>query len=276
MFQLPEAKCVRREDLFDSEASDQEENDHDEQAESAARAKINAQLSGLFELSFTVPVAQEQNQNQEVSQEPEAADEDVPPDAGNGETQEVDEENTFTFRLFRDEDPSHTVVLTNDDVPSGPGSFIHPKRPTSYYLAAPLSPKSALQHRSVAVTPEYLIQDALSPRWGLEKPWRVLHIPASQSLTPTPRPESELEKTPRKKTRPGKKHRILQRTKQKAQREREEKAKLQAADKELHLQEKKKRLNRERKLKRRQKEREKKRSATGVADDAGDSESDGE
>ncbi|KAI0157673.1 hypothetical protein GGR57DRAFT_500623 [Xylariaceae sp. FL1272] len=274
MFQLPEAKRVRREDLFDSEASDQEENNNDEQTDSAARAKLNAQLSGLFDLSFSIPVAQEQDQKQEATHESEAEDEDVLPDAGNVENQEVDEENTFIFRLFRDEDASHTVVLTRDDeVPSGDGAFVNPKRPESYYLAPALSTTAAAQYRNIAVTPEFLFVDAKSPRWGLEKPWRVIHISADSSSTPAPEPE----KSKGKKTRPGKKHRVLLRVKEKAKREREEKAKQQAADKEVHLQEKKKRLNRERKLKRRQKEREKKKSADpDAAIDGGESGSNGE
>lgn len=114
---------------------------------------------------------------------------------------------------------------------------------------------------------EYVLADAKRRRWGLEKPWRVIHInPNSNSALPRTMPGSSkeagsAEEKKTKRTRPGKKHRIKLRVREKAAREHEETTKKLVLDKEQHLQEKKKRLNRERKLKRRQKEREKKAEA---------------
>ncbi|RWA04155.1 hypothetical protein EKO27_g10952 [Xylaria grammica] len=257
MFALPEAKRVRRKDLYDSasasgSALSDEEGDHDSRAKSALHAKLNAQLSGLFNLSFVVgPGAQPQPQA-------------TGPTGDAQHEGEHPEEEVFAFRLFRDEAPTHTVVLTHDEDlrALGDGGFVVPSRPRSYYVASAPSERQASEYRSAAVTAEYVLSDAKKRRWGLEKPWRVIHIlpsadSASSKSAPKPAGEGSAGEE-KKRTRPGKKHRVLLRVREKAKREREEAAKKLLADKEHHLQEKKKRLNRERKLKRRQKEREKK------------------
>lgn len=109
----------------------------------------------------------------------------------------------------------------------------------------------------MAVSAEYVFADAKSRRWGLEKPWRVTHISSNKSISASAYDVNPTGQAKDKK-RPGKKHRIILRVREKTAREREEAMKKLTMDKEQHLQEKKKRLNRERKLKRRQKEREKK------------------
>ncbi|KAI1330154.1 hypothetical protein F5Y16DRAFT_47379 [Xylariaceae sp. FL0255] len=261
MFQNPEAKRVRREDLFKSASSDESESEDED-----AQAALRAQLSGLFDLTFKSADSQPAcvtNDDREEDQQ----------------QQQLDEE-TFTFRLFRDEEPAQTsAILTRDeDLAQGDLGVIK-RRDISYYIASPPSPLLAARYRSSAVTAEYLRADAKAGRrWGLEKPWRVVHISNSAySSAPATgktsgdhnRKEDGTEK--KKRTRPGKKHRILQRQKEKAKHEREELAKQKAVEKETHIQEKKKRLNRERKLKRRAKEREKKKEAlsAGSADMVG-------
>ncbi|KAI0108686.1 hypothetical protein GGR51DRAFT_123082 [Nemania sp. FL0031] len=270
MFALPEAKRIRRKDLYDSASSaassdeEEEAGGRDLQAESALHARLNAQLSSLLDFTFSVaPAAQQQPANETQAPIPasHAQEEDEHP-----------EEEAFTFRLFRDEALTHTVVLTNDEDPAalGEGGFVVPSRPRSYYIASAPSMQKVSEYRSVAVSAEYVLADAKRRRWGLEKPWRVIHIGTSQ-----PMPRSAQEKDPlgqeekkeekKKRTRPGKKHRIVLRIREKAAREREETEKKTALEKEQHIQEKKKRLNREKKLKRRQKEREKKAEARAVA-----------
>ncbi|KAI1753369.1 hypothetical protein F4782DRAFT_92757 [Xylaria castorea] len=268
MFTLPEAKRVRRKDFDDSASastsSGEEEVGHDSEAELALRAKLNAQLTGLLDFKFTVePKAQPHQAGQpkdQVQRQAPGLTSDVPQEDANPE------EEAFTFRLFRDEALTHTVVLTNDDDPAalGNGGFVVPSRPRSYYIASPPSLGKVSEYRSVAVSAEYVLADAKRRRWGLEKPWRVIHTtPNSNAASPKtiPGPAQEkgsAEKKETKRTRPGKKHRIILRVREKATRDREEATKKLVLEKEQHLQEKKKRLNRERKLKRRQKEREKK------------------
>ncbi|KAI0814375.1 hypothetical protein GGR55DRAFT_429741 [Xylaria sp. FL0064] len=254
MFSLPEAKRVRREDLHDSasdSASSDDEGGQNSQVDLALRAKLQAQLSSILQLNFSArPKTQQQQQPNKPQAEPAR---DAPK-----------EEEAFAFRLFRDEAPTHTVVLTPDKGPAaqGEGSFVVPSRPRSHYIASAPSPGQTSEYRSVAVTAEYLLADAKKRRWGLEKPWRVIHITPDSapavSGKPIPGSEESAEQQKKKRMRPGKKHRILSRVREKEKREREEAAKKLALDKEQHLQDKKKRLNRERKLKRRQKEREKK------------------
>ncbi|TGJ87958.1 hypothetical protein E0Z10_g810 [Xylaria hypoxylon] len=266
MFAFPEAKRVRRKDLYDSasdSAASDEETDHDSLAESAVRAKLNAQLSGLFNLSFAVGSGVQQQEADQSGAQPQPQ---APSPVGDVQHEgEHPEGEAFAFRLFRDEAPTHTVVLTHDEDPGalGDGAFVVPSRPHSYYIASAPSPGEVSEYRSVAVTAEYLLADAKKRRWGLEKPWRVIHImpdsnSASSKSTPGPTKEEDSAVQNKRRTRPGKKHRIILRVREKAKREREEAMKKLLVDKEQHLQEKKKRLNRERKLKRRQKEREKK------------------
>ncbi|KAI0024496.1 hypothetical protein F4780DRAFT_725624, partial [Xylariomycetidae sp. FL0641] len=273
MFELPNAKRVRREDLYDAE-SDAESSGNDE-LDSSIREKLNAQLSGLLDISFAADddgPAPKQETQQITGQND--GPEDVGDDAG------PPEEEAFMFRLFRDEDLSHTVVIAPQDGPEqkGDGGFVVPKRPQSYYLATEPSPELIEQFRQAAVSAGYLLADSKKRRWGLEKPWKVTAIPAgddkSQQLGITGKQSAD---STEKKKRPGKKRRIILRVREKAKKEQAEKAKQQLVDKEQHLKDKKARLNRERKLKRRAKEREKKQAAnggvapgdTGMDDDAG-------
>ncbi|KAF2971187.1 hypothetical protein GQX73_g2366 [Xylaria multiplex] len=262
MFELPEAKRVRRKDLYESgsdEASSDEGGRHDLQAESAILGSA---------------AKQHQSDQSEVQPQPQAPN----PTGDVQREKEQPEEEAFTFRLFRDEAPTHTVILTHDEDPRslGEGGFVVPSRPRSYYIASAPSKGKASEYHSVAVTAEYLLADAKRRRWGLEKPWRVIHIIPDSSSKSIAGPTKEEDATgqKRKRTRPGKKHRILLRVREKAKREREEVAKKVLIDKEQHLQEKKKRLNRERKLKRRQKEREKKAGLQTTDPDGGGADDD--
>ncbi|KAI1424407.1 hypothetical protein F5Y12DRAFT_454678 [Xylaria sp. FL1777] len=249
---------VRRKDVYDSasdsaSASSGDEGGHSSQVDLALRAKLNARLSSILNLKFSAaPEAQQQQANQAKAQ---------PVSDVQQQGDHPKEEETFAFRLFRDEAPTHTVVLTPDEDPAaqGNGGFVVPSRPRSHYIASMPSPAQESEYRSVAVTAEYLLADAKRRRWGLEKPWRVIHItPESSPAVSSASVPGQQEGEKKKRTRPGKKHRILLRVREKAKREREETVKKLALDKEQHIQEKKKRLNREKKLKRRQKEREKK------------------
>lgn len=225
----------------------------------ALRDKLNAQLSGLFDFSFadTSNDAQQQNQDQQQQQQPENVD-DAAEDLG------------FSFRLFRNEAPSHKVVLEQDDglEQAGEGGFVVARRPDSYYIAEEPSSDVMTKFRATAVTADYLFQDAKKRRWGLEKPWRVTSITvttksAGEDLASSHAEAAATAESANRKKRPGKRRRIILRTRQKARKEREEAEKSKLVEKEQHLQDKKKRLNREKKLKRRAKEREKKLGSKG-------------
>ncbi|KAI1774187.1 hypothetical protein F4818DRAFT_419187 [Hypoxylon cercidicola] len=264
MFELPDAKRIRREDLYDS-ASD-EETVEVNQPDPSLQQKLNAQLSGLLDLRFTADGDIETCQAPE-SAESQTGDANIDP-GDDGDAKEVGEE-VFTFRLFRDEEPLRKVVLESQDGAgkNGDGAFAI-KRPMSYYLAGELSPKTAEEFKMAAVSADYLLQDAGKRRWGLEKPWKITTITVTTNkrvAAPDNHTNHDSTTESKKKKRPGKKRRIILRVREKAKKEREEAAKRQVVDKEEHLKEKKKRLNREKKLKRRAKEREKKQGTKGSA-----------
>ncbi|KAI5865451.1 hypothetical protein GGS23DRAFT_559272 [Durotheca rogersii] len=250
MFDVPDAKRVRRGDLCDSASEDEPVSD--EQWDFSLRRKLNAQLSGLLDISFAPDTAIESQQP------PTGAAEDAG-DAG---------KEAFVFRLFKGEGASHTVVLEPQNAAAGDrgnGAFVVARRPASYYFAGDPSPGAVKRFRAAAVSAEYLLQDALKRRWGLEKPWRVTAISiVSKRMRAVPDNSVAGATTTagtHKRKRPGKKRRIILRNREKAKKEHEETTKQRAAEKEECLKEKKKRLNRQRKLKRRAKEHEKKQGA---------------
>ncbi|KAI1853660.1 hypothetical protein JX265_004008 [Neoarthrinium moseri] len=265
MFEVPDAKRVRREDLYDELASDSDRASQDEEAARELRGKLSAQLSGLLDFDFSSDERAAQPAKEARSQE----------QAGNGnagaEDADADEpdELAFEFRLFRDEAPTHTIVIDqhDDQKASGEGAFVVPKRPMSYYMTEGPDSDALNRIRSAAVTPDFIFADAKRRRWGLEKPWRVTHITITAKGGPQVEPKED-DLTEGKRKRPGKKRRIILRTRAKAKAEKEEAAKKTLLDKEEHLKEKKKRLNREKKLKRRAKEKEKKAATKGDGQNA--------
>ncbi|KAI1079353.1 hypothetical protein F5B20DRAFT_544604 [Whalleya microplaca] len=253
MFEVPDAKQVRREDLYGS-ASDDDES-RDDRWDSAMRWKLNEQLSGVLDLHFSTDRNNERPQtvgaNEEVGDEV--------------DTEEAGQE--FAFRLFRDEEP-HKVVLQPQNGQTdgaGNGGFVVPKRPMSYYLAEELPPHIMKEFKMAAVSSDYLFEDAKKRRWGLEKPWKVttISITTNRETGPKSSPVQNSTAEAGKRKRPGKKRRIILRVREKAKKEKEENAKHELIDKEQHLKDKKKRLNRQKKLKRRAKAREEKQKAPG-------------
>ncbi|KAI1466418.1 uncharacterized protein F4812DRAFT_434002 [Daldinia caldariorum] len=263
MFEVPDAKRIRREELYDSTSD--EEPSHDEQWDLTLREKLNAQFSGLLDLSSVTDGAAEAQQLP-GSQADDADDaDDANENPKDEENSEKPQEEAFTFRLFRDEEPSRKVILEPQNASmekDGNGAFVVAKRPISYYSSGEPSPEATSRFRAAAVSADYLFQDSRVRRWGLEKPWKVTTITittnkkiATPSGSASGNTTAGIEK---KKKRPGKKRRIILRTREKVKKEREEAAKRQLIEKEEHLKDKKKRLNKLKKLKRRAKEKEKK------------------
>lgn len=261
---------MRREDLYNS--SSDEEAPHDYQWDSSLQEKLNLQFSDLLDLDLVADAnlgARQAPQSQVVLDD---ANQTL---ADDGATEKPEEE-IFTFRLFRDEEPLRKVVLKlRENEKDGEGAFVVPSRPTSYFLAEELSSR-AKEFQVAAVSANYLLEDATKRRWGLEKPWRVKTISIKTSKrngTPT-RSDSRTTTTEtgkQKRKRPGKKRRIILRVREKAKKEQLEAMRQQLVEREQHIKDKKQRLNRQKKLKRRAKEREKKQ---GTTDDAEPKQSD--
>ncbi|KAH7032929.1 uncharacterized protein B0I36DRAFT_382898 [Microdochium trichocladiopsis] len=289
MFEIPDAKRVRREDLYESSAggsSDGEDGARDVEMDAALRSKLNAQLADLLDVDFSVPGPASggaaeaerkrgrqprQQQSHEAGSDDDDDDDDhhedetmSDGDRQRGEQDEDDDEPVeFAFRLFSGEDPAaHKVVLEKQDdaadAAGDGGGFVVSRRPASYYIAAEPSPDDRERYRAAAVSHEYLLADAGRSRWGIEKPWKVTTITITTKKTKDGKEKlmgTVAGNQPRtgRRTRPGKKRRIILRTREKAKKEKEVVAKQQAVDREQHLLEKKKRLNRQKKLKRRAK-----------------------
>lgn len=256
----------------------------DGQVETELRDKLRAQLAGLLDLdisspsSLPTPGAVTDTPAQPSSGAAVAASDERAngPPAGTAEPPASDEndpdEVAFTFRLFRDEGPSHTVVIKEGDETQAGGKieFVVPRRPQSYYVAEKPDQETMAQFKFASVSTEYLMANAKQRKWGLEKPWRVtkISLTTDKNTKTSSGAEGAVDTAmgEGKRTRPSKKRRVILRTRDKAKREKEEAAKKKLAEKEEHLLEKKKRLNRAKKLKRRAKERAKKGAGAGDAD----------
>ncbi|KAK4103940.1 hypothetical protein N658DRAFT_556959 [Parathielavia hyrcaniae] len=291
MFELPDAKRVRRADLYASPHSSRSASpEHDSSPEAAElRAKLNARLSALLSLSVTVApnptITTTDTTDAAVASDPAKDDK----DAGEAE---------FAFRLFSTATTTTTtgtadavpkVVLAPDDVDVDSRPYSGPalsQRPVSHYLRGELTPRERAQFEASAVAGQEVLAWAGRRAWGLEVPWRLTRVVLAvggngrgrvrgggvegklqqqQSEGGLGEGMGKEEKEKKKKKRPGKKSRIVLRKREKARREIEAAVQKRQMSKEEHLKEKKKRLNHLKKLKRRQKEKEKKLAARGEA-----------
>lgn len=252
---------MRRDDLYNDNTSESDRT-HDEAEDAGIRAKLNERLSRMISLDLK-PLQNDDDPAEKMEED----------------------EPELEFRLFSTSAP--TVVRPEEDDVQGDGGILA-GRPVEFYLRD-FTAEERARFREVAVNYEDVLRMARQRAWGLEVPWRVKTITLKQSQpvkTPssgTRKFKSKLaleeaeEEGSKKRKRPGKKRRILLRTKEKekAEKERIRKERQEAIEKsklskEEHLREKRKRLNREKKLKRRQKEKEKKMAAGGGAGSVGD------
>ncbi|KAG9231885.1 hypothetical protein BJ875DRAFT_506389 [Amylocarpus encephaloides] len=181
----------------------------------------------------------------------------------------------FEFRLFAtdhggDERVSgQRIVLEDEDEEVGEGGLVHPRRHRSYYFSTlALGPElAAFQH--AALSGEDILQLSKSRNFGLEVPWRVRVVKGVGMVT-RKRKEGPIGEGcvgvegQGKRTRAGKKRRIVLRERQRKRVKEEEERKKKGEEKEGREREKRVRRNREKKIKRREKERmEKARKAAG-------------
>ncbi|KAK0739552.1 hypothetical protein B0T21DRAFT_362844 [Apiosordaria backusii] len=250
MFEVPDAKRVRREDLYSS--SDEEEIQENESSQQNADL-LRQKLSSLLAINLAVPP------KNEIEGDVSMVDADQDPTQPPQET-EANQEEEFAFRLFSSA-PAQKVVLApkEEDIIASSEDIPFKERPLSYYIRPPLTPEEQEQIRHSALSGQDVLALSRQRAWGLEVPWRVTRISIVATNTKKPITSNSATKAAeegdkKKKKRPGKKSRIKLRIK--AQKRKEEESK--KLTKEEHLKEKKKRLNREKKLKRRQKEKAKK------------------
>ncbi|RDA95647.1 hypothetical protein CP533_1134 [Ophiocordyceps camponoti-saundersi (nom. inval.)] len=255
MFEVPEAKRVRREDL---EASDDvSQSSLDDTNNAALRASLQAQLEkslGL-ELGDVRSSTDKVRNDVSTSQTSRALD------------NKENEAGEFEFRLFSTAGSAPTVVLDVDEEAAGEGDIVV-KRPPSYYFAIDLPDRLRQEYEVASVSGEDVLARSRCRSWGLELPWKVTTITTVAKANPDSgsTAESSANRKADKRKRPGKKTRIALRKRERAARERHDLMVKQEMDKAEHLKIKKTKLNRAKKMRRRAKDKEKKLAAvTAVA-----------
>ncbi|KFH47393.1 putative nucleolar protein-like protein [Hapsidospora chrysogenum ATCC 11550] len=270
MFEIPEAKRVRREDLNESGVS----GDSDSEADAQIRAQLEAQVARSLGLDLEDGPKQQQaiassSHGAAASRKTEG----VEMKGGEGERSGPEE---YDFYLFGGAGTAPTkVVLEDDSECQGEGAILK-QRPTSFYLAKDLTEDQRRRFKASAVTGDEVLARSQSRWWSMELPWKVTHITATTKKKPGSGQKAttistSLESTEAKRKRPGKKRRIALRMKLRAEKDKMKTAAQLKEEKEEHLKEKKKRLNRLKKLKRREKEKEKKQAAAKGGQGAADS-----
>ncbi|KAM3510642.1 hypothetical protein MY11210_005727 [Beauveria gryllotalpidicola] len=258
MFELPEAKRVRRKDLGDSDADGYDTIGHDE----AMQARVNAQIAAALGLDDDDEPCAPSERLRNNADSPEQT-----MNAAQVEDDKCDAEQGYEFNLFSTAGPGGAtrpakVILEDENELLGDGAFVQ-RRPYSYYVAKASSAKEKEQYRYAAVTADTIVQWSTRPSWGMAMPWRVISTSATRKARPGDKSDTEQAA---KRKRPGKKQRILlrQRTEKEAQAAGE--AAKKQTEKAENVKSKKKRLNRVKKLRKRAKDKEKKVAARAEAD----------
>ncbi|KJZ80565.1 hypothetical protein HIM_00415 [Hirsutella minnesotensis 3608] len=265
MFDLPDAKRVRREDLKASDDSDWSEDDG---LDADLRESLNARIARSLGLDLG------QGKPLDQPQRAHAAKEELRQDAG-AELSEDEDLGEFEFRLFSTTETTK-VVLQSNNGPQGEGGLVS-KRPLSHYQVTSIAAELKRQYEFAAVSGQEVLVRSRQRSWGLELPWRVIRATSAPNTTMAIRDAVSVSKGNEawSRKRPGKSKRIALRKKDRARKEKEEIVAKQRMDKEEHLKDKKKRLNRAKKLRKRAKDKEKKLSvAAGAASDVAGSDSD--
>ncbi|KAK1672517.1 hypothetical protein BDP55DRAFT_695987 [Colletotrichum godetiae] len=273
MFELPDAKRVRREDLEGS--SDDEGAGHNKQQDADLLAKLHARMAGMLDLGDA-----DQQAPTETTEQPTTTD---------GETAKDDEPEEFEFRLFTTSNPATKIALVDEDerAMAGDGAMIR-KRPLSYYIAGQPTSEVKAELAFSAVSGEEVLERAQRRWWGMEQPWRVTTIPgttvsSSEKTAAESRAganaggtKEEADAAAARRRRPGKKKRLAIRVKRREREKKIEEEEKFKAGKEEALKEKKKRLNRLKKLRKRAKAKEGKNGGGEGDGDGGESGSDGD
>ncbi|KAK2023993.1 hypothetical protein LX32DRAFT_697500 [Colletotrichum zoysiae] len=260
MFELPDAKRVRREDL--DQSSEDEAEAHDEQQDAELLAKLHARMAGMLDLTGI-----DQQEAPENTKTTTTTTTDGPGrDAQNGEGEGDGGAEEFEFRLFATTDPATKIALVDEDERAlmGDGAMLRP-RPLSYYIAGEPTPEARAEMAFAAVSGDEVLARARQRWWGMEMPWRVTRVPGGTSGTSSSKTAAaansgdgaaEEEAAAARRRRPGKKKRVALRIREREKKKKAEEQERAKMGKEEALKEKKKRLNRLKKLRKRAKAKE--------------------
>ncbi|KAF2840421.1 hypothetical protein M501DRAFT_1002775 [Patellaria atrata CBS 101060] len=239
MFEIPEAKRVRREDLYSPQSSPRSSPDPE------LTELFHAHIQQEFEPT-TVVIEEAQHILAPIGK------------------QKDDNSPELEFRLFaRTKNDAQVapqkIRLDSPTAENGEPGFINPERDKSYYLADPSS-RESLEYDAVAVTGNEVSKWARKPCPGCVLPWRVTTITMKDVTVHLGQPEGDAG--PRKRRRLGKKGRIVMRKRRDARNAERDLASRLAAEEEAAEREKRTRRNREKKVKKRERDKAKKNAGT--------------
>ncbi|KAM0235816.1 hypothetical protein ACHAPO_005602 [Fusarium lateritium] len=243
MFEVPQAKRVRREDL---NVSDDGSDDGLQDAE--LRAKLHAQMAKSLGMDIDIgPVSSSSMKNLNSGNTKKTDDDEM--DVDTNEEPEDDHEEAFVFRLFSKAPATQKVVLEEDTGPTGTGVFVS-GRPLSYYMVTDIPAQRKQEYAMASISGDEVLARSHNRAWGLELPWKVTKLTVSRKASPDGKVKGD---DVRGKRKPGKKQRISLRKRAKEKEEKEVAEAKKVADKEEQIKDKKKRMNRLKKLRKRAK-----------------------
>ncbi|TVY41699.1 hypothetical protein LSUB1_G003163 [Lachnellula subtilissima] len=236
MFDLPDAKRVRRSDLYARSQSSPTPSEPDPELE----AQLQARLASLYGSAFDTSASTS-------TPKPSVA----PNGKSQPDTEVEDEPAEFEFRLFssgkNDEAAPQKIVLEVEEEELGEGGFVR-KRDLAYYFAEKAVGEQKWQFESAALSGEDILDLAKRRAWGLEVPWRV----------------TVLKTSVKSKTAGGAADKMVAAGKRKKRDEIEEKERRDKELKDETEREKRTRRNREKKVKKKMKEKAKKAEGAGI------------
>ncbi|KAI9646504.1 hypothetical protein NHQ30_004497 [Ciborinia camelliae] len=251
MFDLPDAKRVRRSDLYTRSSSSPEPSSP---IDPDASARFHEQLASLYGAIPSHSYATECVLTPENNNAPH-----LPPSED-----DQDQEEEFDFRLFSN-DKEGKVVLKEEAADKG--VFIVKERNKSYYFTGPIEGKRREEYAIAAISGEDVLQGRTHRYWGLEVPWRVRVLKVGidgQKMVGNNGLGVSNSSNMKKKGKVGKKRRIILREKRRENEAQQEAMTKEKESKEEAEREKRARKNREKKVKRKAKEKALKAAAGGI------------
>ncbi|TGO85995.1 hypothetical protein BPOR_0345g00060 [Botrytis porri] len=244
MFDLPDAKRVRRSDLYTRSSSSSPEPPSPIDPDVSAR--FHDQLASLYGPISLQPCANEH------SLDPEPVN-----DALHSTPLEDDQDQAeeFDFRLFSNFKEGK-VVLKEEAIDKG--IFVVQERDMSYYFTGPIEGQRKEEYAIAAISGEDVLEGREKRYWGLEVPWRVrvvkIGVSGQKKLGSNGLLGVRNNSKEEKKRKPGKKMRILMRERRRTIEAQEKAMTREKESKEEADKERRARKNREKKVKRKAKE----------------------
>ncbi|KAJ8068756.1 hypothetical protein OCU04_002452 [Sclerotinia nivalis] len=253
MFDLPDAKRVRRSDLYIRSPTSSPE--PSSPIDPDASARFQEQLASLYGTVSPQPYATESALKSKLSN-------DAPHSPRPDDDQDHEEE--FDFRLFSN-DKEGKVILKEEIADEG--VFIVKERNKSYYFTGPNEGKRKEEYAILAVSGENVLRGRDQRYWGWEVPWRVKVMKVGidgQKMVGNNGLGISNNSNGAKRRKLGKKMRIIVRERRRKSQAQEEVMTKEKESKEEAERERRARKNREKKVKRKAKEKALKAAAGGI------------